>query len=178
MRKIIIVGVTAAAILGTGTAALAVTGDPTAPSGTTGSQQQPPGQPGGPMGNGGPGQGNGPGQGHGPADGPRGHRGGQGMMKNAEHGEVVMQDKDGGFVTHEFARGVVAEVSANLIVVHTEDGTNQKFTVTSDTAVRLRSDGKGEPGKITDVHLGDHVLVAGTGTGTPVAKHVVDTGTS
>lgn len=170
-RKLIIAGATAAAIIGTGTAALAVTGDSPGPSGPPGSTQQ-----GGPHG---PGAGldGGPGNGPGSADGPRGHRH-PGAMKNAEHGEVVMRDENGSFVTREFARGVVAEVSPNLIVVRTADGTSQKFTITSDTTVRLRADGKGEPGKITDVHLGDQVMVAGTGTGTPVAKHVVDTGTN
>jgi hypothetical protein len=80
-------------------------------------------------------------------------------------------------VTRDYARGKVTGVSTKLIVVHTPDNTTQKFTVTKDTKVRLRSDGKGTAGSITDVHVGDTVLVGGTGTGTPTAGHVIDLGT-
>jgi phosphoheptose isomerase len=40
--------------------------------------------------------------------------------------------------------------------------------------VRVRTAGKGGSSTIASVAKGDHVLVAGTGTSTITAKHVID----
>lgn len=99
------------------------------------------------------------------------------VLKHALHGQFVSRAANGTFVTHDFARGKVTGVSPVLIVVHTADGTEQHFAVTDATKVRLRTDGKGEPGTIADVHLGDRVFVAGVGSSTARARHILDTGT-
>jgi hypothetical protein len=150
-RKIVITAAAAAAVVGSGTAALAATG-----SGGAGSS------------------------GSNPAAGrqlrpPRPPA----IARYAAHGQVVIKGRDGKYATHDFARGRVERVSTNAIVVRTPDGTNQRFAVTSDTKVRLcTSPGHGTPGKITDVKVGDYVLVTGTGTDTYTAKHVMDAGTN
>ncbi|MGH9060765.1 MAG: hypothetical protein ACRDZY_14815, partial [Acidimicrobiales bacterium] len=96
------------------------------------------------------------------------------LLRRAVHGQIVTRDKDGRFVTHDLIRGEVTSVSASEVSVKAADGTSQRYTVISSTKVRVRTSGKGAPGKITDVHVGDTVLVAGTGTGTLTAKHLVD----
>jgi hypothetical protein len=99
------------------------------------------------------------------------------VLKHAVHGQFVSRAANGTFVTHDFARGKVTGVSPVLIVVHTADGTEQHFAVTAGTKVRLRSDGQGQAGTITDVHLGDRVLVTGVGSDSAVARHILDLGT-
>lgn len=157
-RKLVITGAAAAAIIGSGTAALAATGSSSSPtpSATTSGTQAPASST--------------------PAKHPGRRAAARKFLIHAVHGQVVTKNKDGNFVTHDYARGLVKGVSTKLIVVHTADGTDQTFSVGTNTKVRLRSDGKGSPGKISDVHIGDTVLVAGTGAGTPAAGHVVDLG--
>jgi hypothetical protein len=46
--------------------------------------------------------------------------------------------------------------------------------VNSATKVRQRSAGKATPSTISTVHVGDHVLVVGTGTTTLTATGIVD----
>jgi hypothetical protein len=99
------------------------------------------------------------------------------VLTHAVHGQFVARGPNGTFVTHDFARGKVTGVSPVLIVVHTADGTEQRFAVTSATAVRLRSDGQGRRGTIGDVHLGDRVLVTGAGSSSATARHMLDVGT-
>lgn len=98
------------------------------------------------------------------------------VLDDALHGEFVSRDSNGTFVTHDFARGTVTAISRMLIVVHTADGTEQRYAVTASTDVRLRSDGLGHRGNITDVHLGDRVLVTGVGSARAVARHILDVG--
>ena len=100
------------------------------------------------------------------------------VLKHALHGQFVTRASNGTFVTHDFARGKVTGVSPVLIVVHTADGTEQQFAVTASTAVRVRSDGQGQRGNITDVHLGDRVFVTGVGSSSAVARHILDVGTA
>jgi hypothetical protein len=148
-RKLIVAGAAAAAIVGSGTAAMALTGS-TTPSGSS------------PAGS--------------TAKAAPARSLERTLLRRTVHGQFVTRDKSGHYVTHDYARGKVSGVSTQLIVVHTADGTSQRFQVTSATKVRLRSNGKGTAGKITDVHVGDTVLVGGVGSGTPSAGHVLDLG--
>ena len=161
-RKIAIAGATAAVIIGSGTAALAVsgTGAPATPgSPTTPGHAAPAG-----------------GHGHGHA-GKKGGRGKLGkLLRHVDHGQFVTGGKDGKFVTHDVIHGDVTAVSSGAVTVKSADNKSQEFTVTSSTKVHVRTSGKGTPGKITDVHVGDTVLVAGTGTGTPSANQILDAG--
>jgi hypothetical protein len=152
-RKLIVAGAAAAAIVGSGTAAMALTGSSTpsgsSPAGSSAASSS--------------------------AAAPARSLERK-LLRRTVHGQFVTRDKSGHYITHDYARGKVSGVSTQLIVVHTADGTSQRFAVTSATKVRLRSNGKGTAGKITDVHVGDTVLVGGVGSGTPSAGHVLDLG--
>lgn len=85
------------------------------------------------------------------------------------------------FVTHDAIRGQVTAVSATSITVKALDGVSQTYAVTGSTKVHLRKAGTGNgkarggtPGTIGDVHTGDQVAVAGTGTSSLTAEHIVD----
>jgi hypothetical protein len=149
-RKIAIAGATAVVIIGSGTAALAASG-----SATPGSPSSAPSSAGSKA----------------PAaKSAKGHA----LLRRTVHGQVVTRNKDGQFVTHDITRGDVTAVSSSALTVKSADGTSQAYKVTASTKVRVRTSGQGAAGKITDVHVGDAVLVTGTGTGTPTATHVVD----
>jgi hypothetical protein len=152
-RKILIGGVTAAAIVGTGGAALALSGsNPTGgtPVTTAAATQQ-----------------------HRPVQRLlRGHKGK--LLRRVAHGEVVVRGKDG-FVTHDLIVGKVTAVSSDSITVKAADNTSETYAVGKDTKVRMRTIGSGGAASSIDkVATGDEVLVAGTGTSTLTAKHVVD----
>lgn len=150
-RKILIGGVTAAVIVGAGGTALALSGSDT-PNGaqartvtTTGSS----------MGR------------H-----PLLARDGR-LLRRLAHGEIVLRGKDG-FVTHDVILGTVTEVSPSSITVSAADKTSETFVVTADTKVRVRTIGSGGSASTIDtVASGDQVFVAGTGTTTMTAKHIV-----
>jgi hypothetical protein len=145
-RKIAIAGATAAVIIGSGTAALATSGSatPGTPSPTSSSAPA--------------------------AKDGKAHA----LLRHTVHGQIVTRNKDGQFVTHDFTRGDVTAVSSSAVAVKSADGKTQLYKVTSSTKIRVRTSGKGAAGKISDVHVGDTVLVTGTGTGTPTATHLVD----
>jgi hypothetical protein len=151
-RKTLIGGVTAAAIVCAGGTALALSGSESTPgaSGTASSTSS----------------GSGGGKQH-------GLLGRAKALRRLAHGELVIRGKDG-FVTHDLIVGTVTAVSSNSITVQAADKTSETFAVTSDTKVRLRSNGNGSASSIDKVADGDHVLVAGIGTSTMTAKHVVD----
>lgn len=149
-RKVLITGVTAAAIVGAGGTALALSGsDQTSgtPSATTSSAPA--------------------------AAGKHDHKGRR-MLRRLAHGQFVVKGKDGKFETHDIIRGTVSAVSATSITVQSADGKSETFAVNKDTLVRVRDNGKGAASTISKVAKGDHVLVAGTGTSSLTAKHVVD----
>ena len=154
-RKVLIGGVTAAAIVGAGGAALALSG-PDAGTHATLSAASTSATP----------------AGHGK------HHGRFGALRRLEHGTLVTKGKDG-TVTHQLIRGVVTAVSSDAITVQAADHTTESFVVTKDTKVRVRpaSGGKGEPATIAKVAKGDTVFVAGTGTSTVTAKRILDLGT-
>jgi|tagenome__1003787_1003787.scaffolds.fasta_scaffold20809142_2 hypothetical protein len=148
-RKVLVGGMTAAAILGAGGTALALTGSGTASTGAgttasaTGSAR--------------------PGHAKGKAR----------LFRHLSHGVIVTHGKNG-FVTHDFIKGAVTAVSATSITVQAADKTTQTFVVNKDTKVRVRSGGKGAASTIAKVAKGDQVILGGTGTSTRTAKHIVD----
>jgi hypothetical protein len=150
-RKILIGGVTAAAIVGAGGTALALSGSDTTTSGNpvTAAATQNLAQV--------------------QAAGKHKHR----LLRGLSHAQIVTKGKDG-FVTHNLIKGSVTAVSATSITVQAADKTSEKFVINKDTKVRVRSNGKGAASSIDKVAVGDQVTVAGTGTSTITAKHVVD----
>lgn len=156
-RKIAIAGATAAVILGSGTAALATSGS-TSPSPTpssTSTHAKPK-------------------AGHGKPKAGHGKHPRHELWRAVISAQFVTHGKDGKFVTHDVTRGQVSTVSSSAVTVKEANGKTQLYKITSSTKVRVRTSGKGAPGAITDVHVGDQILVAGTGTGTPTATHLVD----
>lgn len=155
-RRVLTAGATAAVIIGAGTAALATTGSDT----TSGTPTTSTGAPAAP--------------GHAKK---KAAKGGEGkLLRRAVHAQIVTKGKDGSFVTHDIVTGTVTAVSATSITVQAADRTSETFVVNAETKVRLRTDGKGAPSTIGKVATGDTVLVAGTGTTTVTAKHIVDRG--
>ena len=157
-RKILISGMTAAAIVGAGGVALATTGsDSTGGSGSSSSQHSATGQ-----------------------HGKKGKNGkkmkGRRLLRRVDHAQIVTHTKKGD-VTHELIRGTVTDVSATSITVTSADHTTDSFVVSKDTKVRKRTDGKPASSTISAVAKGDRVFVAGIGASTPVARHVLDRGT-
>lgn len=152
-KKVLVVGATAAAILGAGTAALAVTGS----AGPTPSPSTAPATPH-----------------HAKATARRERRRG---LRHAEHATITVKDaKAPGFLTHDAVRGTVTAVSPSSITVRSADGTVESYLVTATTVVHTKADGKakGETGQIGAVSDGDTVRVLGTGTTTLTATHVLD----
>lgn len=155
-RKILIGGVTAAAIVGAGGAALAASGGNSAtaapsPSTQSTSAHHP----------------------HQHGKGARGHR----LLRHLDHADVVLHTKKRGEVHLALIRGTVSSVSSSSITVVSADRTTQTFTISKDTKVRSRSDGKRTDASVSDVATGDRVFVAGVGASNPVARRVVDRGT-
>jgi preprotein translocase subunit YajC len=95
------------------------------------------------------------------------------LFRHLSHGQFVTHTKKG-FVTHDVIRGTVTAVSPTSITVQAADKTSLTFVVDDRTKVKVRRDGHGMASSIAQVTKGDQVLVAGTGTSTSTAKHVVD----
>ncbi|HZC71560.1 MAG TPA: hypothetical protein VE442_12775 [Jatrophihabitans sp.] len=152
-RKILVGGVTAAAIIGAGGAALALSGS----NGTEGTQvtttstDQ---------------------SGLRPLGELRRLRRDARLLRHVAHGEVVINGQDG-YVTHDFVAGMVTSVSSSSITIRSGDGTSETYAVTKDTRVRVLGDRARGLSSIGDIATGDHVGVAGTGTSTLTAKHVI-----
>jgi hypothetical protein len=158
LNKLVAAGAAGAVILGAGTASLAMSapsGSSTAPSASTvpSASATAPGS-------------------AGAAGHYRGRRIGDGALRRALHAEWVTKGKNGTFITHQAIRGQVSAVSATSITVKAADSVSQTYTVTSTTKVHTRAKKRGAA--IADVHTGDPVLVAGTGTGTLTATQVAD----
>lgn len=177
-NKIVYAASAAAVVLGAGTAALAASGGSVSPA-SAGSGLGAPAAllaaaPATPA----PGAAQAPGRaGHGPKLGHPALR----AMERALHAQWVTPKagSPGTFVTHDAIRGEVTAVSASSITVKAADGVSQTYAVTGSTKVHLRkaATGKGRagtPGTIGDVHTGDQVAVAGTGTGSLTAEQIVD----
>jgi hypothetical protein len=152
-RNFLIGGVTAAAIVGAGGTAIALTGSDTtagAPAAAAASSSTPS-----------------------TADRQKRLARKGKLLKRMQHAQITTRGKDG-FVTHDLINGTVTAVSSTSITVQAADKKSETFVVTKDTKVRLRTGGKGSASSIDKVLKGDHVVVAGTGTTTFTAKHVVD----
>jgi hypothetical protein len=93
-------------------------------------------------------------------------------MRHLVHGQVVTKGKNG-FVTHDFIVGAVTAVSASSISVRADDNVSETFVVNGDTKVRVLGDGVRGLSSIDKIKTGDRVGVAGTGTSTFTAKRVV-----
>jgi hypothetical protein len=153
-KKIAIAGGVCAAMVGAGSAALATSGSsstpgsPSAPSSTSGAKASPAG----------------------PAAKHKRHD----ALRRALHAQWVTKDKDGkAFVTHDAIRGTVTAVSPTSITVQAADKKSETFHVTSATKVRIRTNGKGAKGTISQVHTGEAAVVLGTGTTTLTAHGIV-----
>ncbi|MFN2562473.1 MAG: hypothetical protein ABR571_14425 [Jatrophihabitans sp.] len=146
-RRILLGGITAAAIVGAGGTAIALTGSDSTNGTTTATASAHPG---------------------------KDKMKGKGkLLRNLAHAQIVTKGKDG-FVTHTLINGTVTSVSATSITVQAADKHSQTFVVDKDTKVRMRTNGKGAASSIDKVAKGDHVMATGTGTSTVTAKHVVD----
>jgi len=168
LKKIVIAGAAAAAVLGAGTAALAVSGSSSSPTSPAASSSQPPGK-----------SGQAPGKsGQAPGNQARGNqakrRPGLNLARRALHATWVTRTGSSGFVTHDAIRGQVTAVSAGSITVKAADDVSQTYAITGDTKVHLRADGKGKAGSIGEVKTGDRVIVLGTGTSSLTATQVLD----
>jgi hypothetical protein len=96
-------------------------------------------------------------------------------LRRALHAQWVTQDKNSkSFVTHDAIRGTVTAVSPTSITVRSLDSKSETFTVTSATKVRIRKDGTGAKGAISQVHAGDTAIVIGTGTSPLTARGILD----
>ena len=164
-RKVLIAGVTTAAIVGAGGTALALSGSdqptagtPTAAAPTTAAQST---------------AGKQAQQGKHDRQGLNGKRVGR-MLRNLAHGQFVVKGKDGKFETHDVILGTVTGVSPTSITVQAADKKSETFSVSKDTKIRVRQNGKGAAGTIAQVAKGDKALVAGTGTSTLAAQHIFD----
>jgi preprotein translocase subunit YajC len=151
-RKILLGGITAAAIVGAGGTAIALTGSDST-NGTPTTTASAPAHPG--------------------KDKAKGKAK---LLRNVAHAQIVTKGKDGTFVTHDLITGTVTSVSSGSITVQAADKTSETFTVSKTTVVRQRTSdkGKGTPSSISKVAKGDHVVVAGTGSSHFAAKRVVE----
>jgi hypothetical protein len=95
-------------------------------------------------------------------------------LRHALHAQWVTKAKGSTtVVTHDAIRGSVTAVSPSSITVVAGDKKSETFHVTSATKVRIRTNGKGAKGTISQVHTGDKALVIGTGTSTLTARGIV-----
>ncbi len=149
-RKVMVAGATAAVIVGAGGTALAVTGSTT----TTGKAGHTSGQKAGKH---------------------KHHKGGENMLRGLEYGTFVTRGKDGKTVTHDLIKGTVSAVTATSVSVRVADRKPETFIVTKDTKIKERVKGQ-KPVTVTidKIVKGDHVFVAGTGTTTLTAQHIVE----
>ena len=161
-RKVLAAGVTAAAVLGAGGTALAMSGSDTSGTGSLAAASHSTAAPGAKAK-----------AAKGKAGKGKAGKGRQRLLRRLSHAEIVTKGPKG-FVTHDLIKGSVTAVSATSITVQAADKTSETFVVDQATKVRVRTNGKGAAGTIAQVANGDQVFVAGTGTSTKTAKHVVD----
>jgi len=98
--------------------------------------------------------------------------------RNGRHGSVAFPGEFAQWTTfdaktntstvHDGIRGQVSAVSAASITVKAANGTAQTFAVDANTVVRARG------GTISQVKVGDQVVVIGTGQGSLTATQVDD----
>jgi hypothetical protein len=86
----------------------------------------------------------------------------------ALHGEFVVKDRDGKFVTMVSARGEVTAVSATSITIEAEDGFIATFVINGDTRVRGR-----DVDDIADIKVGDQGGAVGVKSGDTITARAV-----
>jgi hypothetical protein len=86
---------------------------------------------------------------------------GHGLRGAGVHGEFVVKNRDGKFVTLLSQRGEVTAVDNDSVTLKSEDGFTKEYTVNDDT--RIRRD-RGQS-KISDVKVGDRAAVVAEKTG-------------
>ena len=92
-----------------------------------------------------------------------------GGLFGAVHGTVVVPKSGGGYQTVAFQNGKVTAVSSTSITLHSADGYNRTYQVTSSTLVNAQRDGIGS------IKTGNQVVVAATVSGsTATATRVID----
>lgn len=160
LKKIVIAGSAAAVVLGAGTAALAASGSttPSAPGSSNGSSA---------AGSSAAGKG-----------AAKAAHGKKSELRRSLHAQWVTRDGKNKttFVTHDAIRGQVTAVSATSITVKSLDNVSQTYALNSSTKVHTKADGKGKAGTLSELHTGDRVVVAGTGTSSLTATQVLDAG--
>lgn len=148
LKKIAVAAVIGGAVLGAGTAALAASGGSTpAPSTSAAAGKT--------------------------ATHHKHHHAGLDIARHSAHATWVTDGKKG-VVTHDSINGTVTAVSATSITVKAKDGVSQTYAVGSSTGVKVRTDGKGAKGTISEIKTGDEAIVIGTGTSTLSAVHIID----
>lgn len=165
LKKIVIAGSAAAVVLGAGTAALAASGSttPSAPGSSNGSSAAGSSAAGSSA------------AGKGAAKAAHGKKS---ELRRSLHAQWVTRDGKNKttFVTHDAIRGQVTAVSATSITVKSLDNVSQTYVLNSSTKVHTKADGKGKAGTLSELHTGDRVVVAGTGTSSLTATQVLDAG--
>ena len=103
---------------------------------------------------GGPGGMGGPGGGRGGVPGGMGGGFGRGMAASL-HGEFVVSDGNGGYLTELTQTGKVTAITSTSLTAASEDGYTKTYTLDASTVVRNGQ----QPGKIADIAKGDTVSV-------------------
>ena len=92
-----------------------------------------------------------------------------GGLFGAVHGTVVVPKPGGGYQTVAFQNGKVTAVSSTSITLHSADGYNRTYQVTSSTLVNAQRDGIGS------IKTGNQVVVTATVSGsTATATRIID----
>lgn len=90
--------------------------------------------------------------------------GGQGMvMREALHGDFVVSDGNGGYVTERMQTGEITEISATSISLTSKDGYKQVYTIDSST----RKTGDPKTGETVTVNA---TVSGNTATATTIGK--------
>jgi hypothetical protein len=154
LKKVALVGITAAAIVGTGTAALAASATST-PSATPAAKPAASAAT------------------HAKKAGMK-HAGGFESLHGAVKATWVTENKKTStFITHDAIRGTVTAVSPTSITLSAADKTTETYSIASTTKIHTRAVKKGAV--IGDVKVGDTAVVAGTGTTSLAATQILDT---
>jgi hypothetical protein len=99
-------------------------------------------------------------------DGHRGRHGGFGVLGRGLHGEWVVKNNDGKYVTLAAVRGQVTAYSPTSITIKAEDGFTATYVINSNTMVRAKAGG---------IKVGDQAGAVGEKSGTTLtARAVVD----
>ena len=92
-----------------------------------------------------------------------------GGLFGAVHGTVVVPKSGGGYQTVAFQNGKVTAASSTSITLHSADGYNRTYQVTSSTLVNAQRDGIGS------IKTGNQVVVTATVSGsTATATRIID----